>query len=887
MQSACFDDLFYQNANLVISAPTASGKTALLELAICRLFDQQSQSRQRELDIKVLYLAPLRILCAEKASEWQSKFSACGLQCTKVVGGDLSGTDPSSSPASDTASILKSHIICATPEKWLSIIRSTNAGTRLSLLRAICLVLIDECHTVGSSRGAALEIATMQIRCASPSARFIATSATVGNIGDVAEWLSTAIDDNAKCGTPTAAKTLVFGEEYRPVPLTKVALGYPCNAPYYQFQRNLDFKLPDIINSHCSGRSTIIFCSSRNSAQDTCRFLARNINRLARRPMPMCLTSPFTNGLLNDAVPAGVAFHHAGLSASDRNRVEMLFTSGSIQILCSTSTLGIGVNLPAYAVVIKGTKGYVDNEYVEYSFADILQFIGRAGRPQFGPSGKAIVLTDAAMVDTYRRLVLGSDMLESSLGPELPRHVLAGLDKGIFLTVDDVIRWMGFSFLAVRARKQPAKYGVPCSGIQLPLVHKDVCAALVNQVIERLSQARLVNRQQQRPPRGLLSDTASVTVTMTVTGSCIAKHEVDPMRMSRMLADERLPPGPTYEHLLRIVCGCGEFDSLRIATGQKSVLNEMNKGQFLHARVQNRVQTVYDKVLILVQYGLHCRPIPSGKYAAGLNQDINRALRIAYGPAACIRDHYAERRDVQGTVNATRLCRELAGRCSEQSCSVLQQISGVGPRYAEMLWNGGIKTIVALRKTLARNIEYMLGRNPPFGTRVLSNVAGIPNLVVNVESFWVNERSVVLAVKVQCGAFKSRLQQCDARRMDRFTILVYTSDNLLLKFDSVALDSLEAYYDTQVGLCNPTPNSSIIIEVSPEQYAGCAEVLKVDIPDYDLEEPASSRDSELRQDVGDNAIGSDSDLEKYDDLMDDLLTSSESGCILDLTNPFE
>ncbi|KAJ2465951.1 ATP-dependent DNA helicase MER3, partial [Coemansia sp. RSA 2320] len=62
-------------------------------------------------------------------------------------------------------------------------------------------------------------------------------------------------------------------------------------------------------------------------------------------------------------------------------RVEQLFVSGSIQILFSTSTLGIGVNMPAYMVIVKGTKGYADNNYAEYTMSEVLQFIGRAGRP--------------------------------------------------------------------------------------------------------------------------------------------------------------------------------------------------------------------------------------------------------------------------------------------------------------------------------------------------------------------------------------------------------------------------------------------------------------------------------------------------------------------------
>jgi antiviral helicase SLH1 len=54
----------------------------------------------------------------------------------------------------------------------------------------------------------------------------------------------------------------------------------------------------------------------------------------------------------------GFSTHHAGMLRKDRNLVETMFHNGDIKVLCSTSTLAWGVNLPAYAVLIKGTKVY-------------------------------------------------------------------------------------------------------------------------------------------------------------------------------------------------------------------------------------------------------------------------------------------------------------------------------------------------------------------------------------------------------------------------------------------------------------------------------------------------------------------------------------------------
>jgi len=75
--------------------------------------------------------------------------------------------------------------------------------------------------------------------------------------------------------------------------------------------------------------------------------------------------------------------HHAGLTESDRKIVEELFVSKKLQVLVTTSTLAWGVNFPARLVVVKGTEYYdaALKRYVDFPLTDLLQMIGRAGRP--------------------------------------------------------------------------------------------------------------------------------------------------------------------------------------------------------------------------------------------------------------------------------------------------------------------------------------------------------------------------------------------------------------------------------------------------------------------------------------------------------------------------
>jgi pre-mRNA-splicing helicase BRR2 len=66
-----------------------------------------------------------------------------------------------------------------------------------------------------------------------------------------------------------------------------------------------------------------------------------------------------------------------------------LFADRHLNILVSTATLAWGVNLPAHTVIIKGTQVYSPEEgrWIELSLQDVMQMLGRAGRPKFDERG--------------------------------------------------------------------------------------------------------------------------------------------------------------------------------------------------------------------------------------------------------------------------------------------------------------------------------------------------------------------------------------------------------------------------------------------------------------------------------------------------------------------
>lgn len=157
-------------------------------------------------------------------------------------------------------------------------------------------------------------------------------------------------------------------------------------------------------------------------------------------------------------LPSGVAFHHAGLDLADRRAVEEGFLAGQISIICATSTLAVGVNLPCYLVIIKNTVAWSGGAMQEYADLEVMQMLGRAGRPQFETSACAVILTRNERVDYYNKMVAGQQRLESCLHLNLIDHLNAEIGLGTVYDLVTARKWLAGTFLFVRLQINPLHY---------------------------------------------------------------------------------------------------------------------------------------------------------------------------------------------------------------------------------------------------------------------------------------------------------------------------------------------------------------------------------------------------------------------------------------------
>lgn len=207
---------------------------------------------------------------------------------------------------------------------------------------------------------------------------------------------------------------------------------------------------------HSPSKPVIIFVSSRRqtrlTANDLISLCASDDN--SRRFLKMdeqeaeMVVSRIKDSSLAHSIMFGIGLHHAGLVESDRRIVEELFVHEKIQILVATSTLAWGVNYPAHLVIIKGTEFYdaKTQAYVDFPITDVLQQMGRAGRPQFDDTGVACVFVHDQKKNFYKKFLHEPFPVESSLHMNLHNHINAEIVGGTIRTKQDAIDYLTWTF---------------------------------------------------------------------------------------------------------------------------------------------------------------------------------------------------------------------------------------------------------------------------------------------------------------------------------------------------------------------------------------------------------------------------------------------------------
>jgi DNA polymerase theta len=176
--------------------------------------------------------------------------------------------------------------------------------------------------------------------------------------------------------------------------------------------------------------------------------------------------------LLEQSIPKGVAFHHAGLTVEERDIIERAFRNGLINILAATSTLAAGVNLPARRVIFRTPVSRPTNvlslhsficlyllllQFIGSSFLDPAQYrqmAGRAGRMGKDSFGESVLMAKPSEKDKIAAL------LQTNLPPLLTclteqrrgmvRALMEVIANGAVATVYDIERFVHCTLFSIQ-----------------------------------------------------------------------------------------------------------------------------------------------------------------------------------------------------------------------------------------------------------------------------------------------------------------------------------------------------------------------------------------------------------------------------------------------------
>lgn len=119
------------------------------------------------------------------------------------------------------------------------------------------------------------------------------------------------------------------------------------------------------------------------------------------------------------------------------------------------------MNLPAHLVIVKGTE-YFDGKssrYVDYPVTDILQMMGRAGRPQFDTHGIAVVMVAEGKKNFYKQFLYHPFPVESCLKERMSETINAEIAISTIQCLSDAIGYLNWTFFARRIIRNPSFYG--------------------------------------------------------------------------------------------------------------------------------------------------------------------------------------------------------------------------------------------------------------------------------------------------------------------------------------------------------------------------------------------------------------------------------------------
>lgn len=431
--------------NFLVIGPTSCGKTFVGELALIKHVLEGRKS---------IYLVPFKALAVEKFEEFNRKYGHEDIGAEILLStSDHRDQDRSVADADFDIAIL-------TYEKFSSILVSNP-----SLVQSVGSVVVDEIQMISDiTRGGQLELLITRIMQLSDRIQIIGLSAVVSATNGLESWLSAKI----------------IREEQRPVPLREGIVNSNGLWKYVEWdglkkktgEENIGkIHDTDVVNMAVSlaqkllsdkNQQVLVFA---NTVANTAK-IALELSQKIKNPQPskraLELLAEIEGNTSLDSLQRtlvkGIAFHNADMSREERRIVEQEFRARQVRCVVSTSTLSMGINLPASTVIISSYTKWQRNkgnwEEQRISVAEYKNMSGRAGRLGLlaDPFGKSFlpVTSPLTQESLMAALVSGEpDPLYSSMiNQELDSIILDIFASGLCESLEEIVQFLRGTFYA-------------------------------------------------------------------------------------------------------------------------------------------------------------------------------------------------------------------------------------------------------------------------------------------------------------------------------------------------------------------------------------------------------------------------------------------------------
>jgi len=387
--------------HLVVSAPTSSGKTMVGELAALHGI---------RIGQRAFFLLPLKALVSDKYAAFNDTYGRFGLKTIRATG-DHSDDIP--------ALMRGQYDICLmTYEKFAALALSSP-----HILEQVGVIVVDEVQMIADeNRGVNLEFILTLVkmrRLHGIEPQLIALSAVIGDTNGLERWLSADLLRRTERPVPLEEGVITGSGTFRyldALQAEKQTQSYI--QPSYIKGSSQDVIIPLVQKLVAENKQVIVFRETKGEARGCALYLTRNLELQPAQAvidlLPKADLSKSSTDL-HTALAGGVAFHISDLNPEERKLIEEYFRAKDtkLKVIVATTTLAMGVNTPADAVVIAGLE-HPGNQ--AYSIAEYKNMVGRAGRLGYSPKGFSYLVTMTASDEHnyWQTYVLGSpENLES------------------------------------------------------------------------------------------------------------------------------------------------------------------------------------------------------------------------------------------------------------------------------------------------------------------------------------------------------------------------------------------------------------------------------------------------------------------------------------------